>query len=136
VARYLSESEEKIRKQLYDSGYHDYEIARRLGVTPSAICSWRKSRGLSPNGKVGGSHLSDRMDERSELYELGLSDADIARRQGVTRQAIWLWRQKKNLPKNSYPCGGTRPGHGHGSVLGCRNEHEHYERNEQRIYII
>lgn len=41
------------RDGLYMLGLNDHEIARRLGVSPAAIYSWRQNRGLPANTSPG-----------------------------------------------------------------------------------
>ena len=45
----LPEQEEQRRRNLYDAGCSDGQIARELGVTVPAIYQWRKARGLPIN---------------------------------------------------------------------------------------
>jgi len=39
--------------------------------------------------------------ERRALYDLGLNDADIGRRQGVDRSAVCMWRKRNGLVPNA-----------------------------------
>lgn len=45
--------EQRIRMDLYEQGLNDREIARYMGVSTRAICYWRESCELPPNGKAG-----------------------------------------------------------------------------------
>ncbi len=49
----LSEEQEKTRMELYEAGFTDRQIAKRIGLTPSGAGQWRTSRGLPPNKKSG-----------------------------------------------------------------------------------
>ena len=46
-----------MERKYYDLGWSDYQIARAIGVTPSAVRWWRLSEGLpatGPRGRRGG----------------------------------------------------------------------------------
>lgn len=43
----LPKNEERKRIQLYKEGYNDVQIAKRCGVSKSAIAKWRKRRNLT-----------------------------------------------------------------------------------------
>ena len=45
----LPEAEHAARMELYLLGLTDAEISRRLYITPSTICIWRKNNGLPRN---------------------------------------------------------------------------------------
>jgi len=92
----LTSVEEERRLSLYREGLSDREIARRLGLTHSAIRYWRLSRGLPTNPRLA---LEE---ERLRLYQEGLSDGEIAKRLGCPRSTIQGWRQRRGLPPN-YP---------------------------------
>ena len=49
----LPKYEQRMRLDLYEQGWTDREIARYMGVTTRAICYWRESNKLRPNGKSG-----------------------------------------------------------------------------------
>lgn len=53
---------------------------------------------LSVSAEVGILEKKDR--ERIALYRAGFSDAEIAVRCGITRDAVRIWRQKQGLPAN------------------------------------
>ncbi len=46
---HLSENENNIRMNLYDKGFSDRQIAKRVGVSSQAINIWRNRRNLPPN---------------------------------------------------------------------------------------
>lgn len=52
--------------------------------------------------KHGIRNNQDRWTEFMELYDKGLTDAEIAAALGVGRTAIWHRRQARNLPSNSH----------------------------------
>lgn len=96
----LSDDEEERRRDLYEEGLSDPEIADRVGVTPSAIAQWRKRRELKPKGAGPKTLSGDEEERRRALYEKGLSDPEIADRIGISRSAVQSWRQDRDLPPN------------------------------------
>ncbi len=93
MPNYLPPEEEKKRRELYDQGMTDREIAERCYVSRGVIYKWRKRRGLPYN-----SQYDER--KRHNLYRQGLNDYEIAARCGVTQPAIFQWREKMGLPPN------------------------------------
>ena len=49
----LQPYEQRMRLDLYEQGWNDREIARYMGVSTRAICYWRESLKLKPNGRAG-----------------------------------------------------------------------------------
>ena len=49
----LPKYEQRMRLELYEQGWADREIARYMGVSTRAICYWRESCKLKPNGRAG-----------------------------------------------------------------------------------
>ena len=49
----LPSYEQRIRLELYEQGLTDSQIAKLMYVSTRAICYWRESLGLKPNGKAG-----------------------------------------------------------------------------------
>lgn len=65
MAAPLTDAERARRRQLYDDGLSDYQIADLLGVTRGAVCSWRGRNDLSPNNPPPGSRsLEERFWEK------------------------------------------------------------------------
>lgn len=91
----------ELRKAWYD-GCHDAEIARRTGVSASAVRKWRKQEGLPARTYIrrGPQHRAWNRKEARRLYEAGLSDARIADAVGVSQPTICKWRRESGLPAN------------------------------------
>ena len=49
----LPNYEQRMRMDLYEQGLTDSQIARVMCVSTRAICYWRESLGLKPNGRAG-----------------------------------------------------------------------------------
>ena len=49
----LPSYENRLRMELYEQGYTDREIAWYMGVSTRAVCYWRESNKLKPNGRSG-----------------------------------------------------------------------------------
>ena len=49
----LPSYENRLRMELYEQGYTDREIAWYMGVSTRAVCYWRESNKLKPNGRAG-----------------------------------------------------------------------------------
>lgn len=106
----LSEKEEKERMKLYKQGLSDVQIANILGLTKTTILRWRKIRGLQrnykprfqPGNQFGslGVLPKEEHELRMSLYKKGLVDEKVANLCYVSRDAIYQWRRKYNLPAN------------------------------------
>lgn len=82
---------ENIRRNLYEQGLLDKEIAERTGVTRAAIWRWRRDRNL-PSHHV--EKNTEREKLRTELLQRGYSDRQIAKETNVGVNAIRRWRRK------------------------------------------
>ena len=49
----LPSYEQRMRMELYEQGLTDSQIAMLMGVSTRAICYWRESLKLKPNGRAG-----------------------------------------------------------------------------------
>lgn len=49
----LPSYEQRMRLDLYEQGWTDREIAKYMGVSTRAICYWRETCKLPPNGRAG-----------------------------------------------------------------------------------
>lgn len=99
-ANCLPSDAENARRSLHAKGLTDREIAERLNVSMAAIGAWRYRRGLKVNPvkkfntSARGTLKLDRQANarRMALYRQGLTDREIAEREGVTVSAIKQWR--------------------------------------------
>lgn len=89
----LSESEEKKRRELYDKGLNDREIAERIGVHQTTITAWRHRNNLPPNQKRGSPQKHD-YDKIKELYDKGMNDKEIAKKLDIPRISVWRIRNQ------------------------------------------
>lgn len=89
--------EHQKRKELYDQGLSDIEIADLCFVCINAIRYWRKNHNppLPVNAKQAIQEST-----RLALYKANLTDREIAREEKVSKMAIRGWRKKHNLPEN------------------------------------
>lgn len=88
------------RAALYGQGLTDTEIAKIQGVDRSAIRCWRKSHGFSSNSAKRNSEAKVRRSDRADMYRRGMTDAQIAKVQGVHRCTVKKWRRDLGLPVN------------------------------------
>ena len=82
--------------QLYRQGLNDGEIAKELGMSDSAVGSWRRRMALPVNKHV----YAPRGDQMLHLYRQGMTDAQIAEEMGVRAKSVAKWRSKGELPAN------------------------------------
>ena len=82
--RHLSESENKMRLELYEQGLSDCAIARKIKRDPSVVRLWRLKRKLASNyPRVGWAHpehiaFLKRAFEAYRLRRKGLDDVQVA----------------------------------------------------------
>jgi len=96
----ISDKENVERKELYDEGLGDREIARRLQLHPATIASWREKRGLKPNYAWNPHrHFVDRDEDqrRRILLASNLTDRQIGSIVGRDRTSIRDWRKIRGL---------------------------------------
>lgn len=98
-------------QELYDEGYTDNAIARKIGCSHATVSNWRKKRGLPINnftpwnkGKRG-YKTKYRYDysKFQEFYDRGLSDRKAAKEIGCSPFTFRQWRIRNNLPPNYIP---------------------------------
>lgn len=115
---------ERARK-LYDKRLNDREMAQELRVSKSTVQRWRGINNLPPNtpstakvnkgtpGKAEAAH-----DRCMELYQKGLQDAEIGAALRMSKNTIFKWRKRNDLPPN-----GKRGGYRERKAKGS-NENE------------
>ena len=69
------------RMALYRRGLSDRQIAEAVGVTPGAICAWRRGRGLPPNRRRR-SVTREEIERMVEMFRGGASYYRIAKEMG------------------------------------------------------
>ena len=85
----------KTRRQLYNLGLSDKQIAKSEGVCPTSITHWRLKHELGANSKK---QLDAKM---LELYNKGLNDSQISRELQVSRETVQYWRSTHELDKQT-----------------------------------
>ena len=58
---------------LYEEGYTDAEMAKKLGVTPSGVVDWRRRMGLPPNKKRDRRKLTPLERDAAEAKKRGMT---------------------------------------------------------------
>lgn len=89
------------RRELYDQGLSDGEIAKRCGIHRTGVVHWRKKAGLPNNGKVRQVKAEAALLELRRLYDLGMSDSAIARQTDSDQGSVTRWRAKAGLPPHT-----------------------------------
>ena len=91
----------KNRRLLYNLGINDYEMAERLGSSPSSMFQWRKSLGLKAHRTRSPCEQTNKyFAVRMDLYNLKLTDKQIAAEQGTNPDTIKQWRLSRGLLPN------------------------------------
>lgn len=94
--------EDALKKALWELGLTDGEISNVFNVESNIICDWRTNLGLDSN-QVGESNLSKKNNEnklKKALWELGLTDQQLANVFLVSKSVISYWRGKNGLQCN------------------------------------
>lgn len=93
--------EEAQRRELYESGFNDYQIAAVVGSAPVTIAGWRRRRGLPPNTPAGKNsrgdpsitEMTDEMRRTSKkLLEKGVSVKTISSTFGLSIKTLERYR--------------------------------------------
>lgn len=87
----LSASNDRERRQLYQQGLNDRQMAARLDVSRHSIFDWRKTRHLRAN-VAPAPDVSDMKRRTFALLRRGVSAQLIIREMGVTLGSIERWR--------------------------------------------
>lgn len=84
--------------ELWKEGKTDKEIAEAVGIPRNNVCAWRLAAGLPVHKELR--CAEDLWDDAlvRKLYEEGRTDVEIANAAGVSRNAVFRWRQKYSLP--------------------------------------
>ena len=89
--------DQRRRRELYDRGLSDREIAEETGAKISTVTSWRDNFGLAPNpGGKRGIPVSWEEDGL-RLYREGKTDREIAEAVGRSVATVGEWRRKHGL---------------------------------------
>ena len=89
--------DQRRRRELYDRGLSDREIAEETGAKISTVTSWRDNFGLTPNpGGKRGIPVSWEEDGL-RLYREGKTDREIAEAVGRSVATVGEWRRKHGL---------------------------------------
>lgn len=102
----LTAEEDARRRACYDAGMSDLAIAQAEGVGGTSIEKWRTRRGLPANTQptlsphAGRPFTPAETAVRTLLYQMGFSDRQIAREQGVAATTVQAWRRRNGLAAN------------------------------------
>lgn len=93
--------------RMYMDGMTDVEIAVVVGCVRSNVCRWRKQLGLEANAPTGSEdwyacmkNIMRTGEETIGLYDKGLTDAEVAKRLGITKSAARKRRRRFKFPPN------------------------------------
>lgn len=84
------------RRAFYNRGMTDSEISSRQSVHKTAIAKWRKSKGLPAFTSPRQPNISV-TPMRRLLLDLGWGADSIARFQGVSADAVKIWKERRGL---------------------------------------
>jgi len=84
--------------QLYQQGLSDSEIARRLGVSVTAVWERRRRLGLPPNRPYRLLKSKRMRDKFVELWLKGATYKEIMEILGISHGTVGIWRRKLGLP--------------------------------------
>ena len=92
---YLSDKKTQERLDLYNQGLSDYDIGTLMNVAQSAICYWRKRKGLPANHKTTLKHiLKKRVAKiRNEYLKNGYIDMST-----VTERRDYVFNYLRKIP--------------------------------------
>lgn len=91
----LTDEEVALRLKLHKSGMTDKEIGLRVGRSSKTIWAWLRSRGLKSNKSPHRLRIEAQSKRREQMVEQGLTNAEIARREGVDVSNIRKWKHRR-----------------------------------------
>lgn len=103
MANVLKDGTDDLIRQLHAKGLYDYQIARELDISKSAVYHHRRNMGLAGNGhnpKKLHEYAPEIHEQRMNLYKMGFSDEQIGRQTYYTPQCICNWRKRYGLAPN------------------------------------
>lgn len=96
----ISKPEHEKRLKLYNKGLIDSEIAEKINVGISTITEWRKKNDLPANKKPKKKIKKKEHKKRLKYYNKGLNDFEIGEKVGLSKEGIYNWRKRNDLPSN------------------------------------
>lgn len=99
----ISKPEHEKRKKLYNKGLNDKQIAEKIGLGVSAITEWRKRSNLPANNRPNKKIPEKEHQKRLKYYNLGMNDRQIGEKVGLSKEGIYHWRKRNDLPANDKP---------------------------------
>lgn len=98
----VGQEEDALKKELWDLGLTDRQIASVFNVDVGIISDWRTNSGLNRN-KAGVDIFNNKTNEdelKKALWQLGLTDQQIADVFLLSKSTISYWRKKNELQCN------------------------------------
>jgi hypothetical protein len=96
----ITPEDEANRRRLWKEGHTAAEIGAAVGRTTDVIREWMNRRGLKPNGTPHTRTPLRVHQLRTDLYESGCTDTEMADVTKSTVAAIKAWRRKQGLTAN------------------------------------
>lgn len=81
-------------KKLYEQGFSDVKISKKLGISSKRVAEWRNVNNLPTQQER--EHY-----KRLKLYRHGLSDKEIAEQCNVNITTIRNWRRERKMKANN-----------------------------------
>lgn len=126
------------RLALYQNGLNDHEIAAEQGVDSTAICGWRKRRGLPANLPPGRGRPIDAALKRQciVMLERNISPTTIARELSIGYSSVSRWRTELLIrrPELRQTSPGPRPVPRHPSGRAYSRFHPARRRRAFELY--
>lgn len=110
VTRRRGEHRQRLDREgyaLWDRGWTDWRIAKRIDCCRVTVLNWRKRERLPPNAPLGSEDryvcfpgLIERREILVTLHAEGLADSQVAQSLGITERAARCRRLRAGLPCN------------------------------------